>query len=128
MKDLAIVLLFNIWITSRKLTIVRDGDRELEEIAYTYERPVNARQSNPYRKMKQYVFIIQSVSFISTIVTEIMGKYCTRETFLILYILSWVYILDWPSAIVSKETNGGRKRSKKAIASSIPMAKDAGVL
>ena len=100
MKDLAIVLLFNIWITSRKLTIVRDGDRELEEIAYTYERPVNARQSNPYRKMKQYVFIIQSVSFISTIVTEIMGKYCTRETFLILYILSWVYILDWPALVL----------------------------
>ena len=178
--ELFVTLLFtNCWTLVVKLMANRSGDDELKGIAYTYERPANARWSNPYRKINQLIIAAHAVSLISVIVLFFAGEYCMHEIYMILVLLSYLFLLDFPvrlflmirahrrakiwakitnnkkrltrkerreaeeelkrllhhplqwrkaSAIVSKETNGGRKRSKKAIASSIPMAKDAGVL
>ena len=99
--ELFVTLLFtNCWTLVVKLMANRSGDDELKGIAHTYERPANARWSNPYRKINQLIIAAHAVSLISVIVLFFAGEYCMHEIFLILYILSWVYILDWPALVL----------------------------
>ena len=95
--ELFVTLLFtNCWTLVVKLMANRSGDDELKGIAYTYERPANARWSNPYRKINQLIIAAHAVSLISVIVLFFAGEYCMHEIYMILVLLSYLFLLDFP--------------------------------
>ena len=145
--SLFVTLLFtNCWTLVVKLMANRSGDDELKGIAHTYERPANARWSNPYRKINQLIIAAHAVSLISVIVLFFAGEYCMHEIYMILVLLSYLFLLDFPVRLFcdDKSTQKGKdmgenneqqketdpkgtkrssRRAEKAIASSAPMAK-----
>lgn len=94
---LTTLLFTNSWTFVVKLMQNRTGDDELEGISQTYERPANApRWSNPYRKLNQLTIATHAVSLISTVVLFFAEEYCVHVINTILFLLSWLFLLDLP--------------------------------